>query len=168
MNTKKGNPMPSGKYFDVEFDNSFAGKCSNPSWNRTVGVERQLCNLLNESRNAPITYSQVRSLTGWGYLAIRRWFAVLLTAGVFTDADTPRTQRWRLSRDCPDDRASLVELIPPIGSTIVSRKQVDNQATSMQEASIPIDTIGNNVDEEYRLPCIDVDDSDDFFSVFSR
>lgn len=160
--------MSSVKYFDVEFDNSFEDKCKNPSWNRTVGVESQLCNLLNESRNAPITYSQVHSLTGWGYMAIRRWFAVLLTAGVFTDADTPRTQRWRLSRDFPDDRASLVDLIPPVGSTIVSRKQAGNQATSKPQTSPPIDTIANIVDKDYRLPGFDGDDSDDLYSVFSR
>ena len=160
--------MITGKYFDIEFDNSFAGKCKDLSWNRTEGVERQLCNLLNESRDVPITYSQVRSLTGWANLAIRKWFAALLTAGVFTDADTSRTQRWRLVRSFSKDRAELAKLIPPIGSTIVSARQVDYQPKSMQEDSIPIDTIGNNVDEEYRLPGIDVDDSDDFFSVFSR
>ncbi len=160
--------MPSGKYFDYEFDNSFAGKCKNPSWNRTEGVERQLCNLLNESRNAPITYTQVRSITGWGFLIIRRWFAVLLTAGVFTDADTPRTQRWRLARDFPHDRASLVELIPPIGSTIVSRKQVGNQATSKAQSSPQVESVTTVDDEEYSLPGTSIDEDDDFFSVFSR
>ena len=160
--------MSSVKYIDVEFDNSFEDKCKNPSWNRTVGVESQLCNLLNESRNAPITYSQVHSLTGWGYMAIRRWFAVLLTAGVFTDADTPRTQRWRLSRDFPDDRASLVELIPPISSTIVSRKQLDNQATSKTQSSPQVETVTTVDDEEYSLPGTCIDEDDDFFSVFSR
>lgn len=160
--------MITGKYFDVVFDNSFDGKFKVPSWNRTEGAERQLCNLLNESRNAPITYSQVRSLTGWGYLAIRRWFAVLLTAGVFTDVDTPRTQRWRLARNFPDDRASLVELIPPIGSTIVSRKQVGNQATSKAQSSPQVETVTTVDDEEYSLPGTCIDEDDDFFSVFSR
>lgn len=160
--------MSSFDFFDYTVDKSFKGKCSNPSWNRTVGVERQLCNLLNEARDAPITYSQVRSLTGWDYLVIRRWFAVLLTAGVFTDEDTHRTQRWRLSRDFPHDRASLVKLIPPVGSTIVSRKQVDNQSTSKTDPSIPSVTVTNNVDKAYVMTFIEDDDSDDFCSVFSR
>ena len=160
--------MFNNKYFCYVFNTSFESKCKEPTWNRTEGVERQLCNLLSESRDVPITYSQVRSLTGWANLAIRKWFAALLTAGVFTDADTSRTQRWRLVRGFSKDRAELTKLIPPIGSTIVSARQVDYQPKSMQEDSIPIDTIGNNVDEEYRLPGIDVDDSDDFFSVFSR
>ena len=160
--------MSSGQYFDISFDNSFEGKCKNPLWNRTVGVERQLCNLLNDSRDAPITYSHVRLLTGWGFLTIRKWFAALLSADVFTDDDTPRTQRWRLTRDFPEDMASLAELIPPVGSTIVSRKQAGNQATSKPQASTPIDTIANIVDEVDVLPGFDGDDSDDFYSVFSR
>ena len=164
----EGIDMQSGKYFDIAFDSSFEGKCKNPLWNRTVGIERQLCNLLNDSREAPITYSQVRSLTGWGFLTIRKWFAALLSADVFTDDDTPRTQRWRLTRDFPEDMASLAELIPPVGSTIVSRKQAGNQATSKPQTSPSIDIISNIVDEDYGLPGIDGDDSDDFFSVFSR
>ena len=160
--------MPAVKYFDFTFDNSFEGKCKDSSWNRTEGVERQLCDLLNESRHAPITYSQVSSLTGWANLMIRKWFAALLTAGVFTDADTPRTQRWRLSRDFPDDRASLVELIPPISSTIVSRKQLDNQATSKTQSSPQVETVTTVDDEEYSLPGTCIDEDDDFFSVFSR
>jgi hypothetical protein len=160
--------MSSNKYFDISFDNSFEGKCNNPLWNRTVGVERQLCNLLNDSRDSPITYSQVRLITGWQYLMIRRWFAELLSAEVFTDVGVLRTQRWRLTRDFPEDMASLAELIPPVGSTIVSRKQAGNQATSKPQASPSIDIISNIVDEDYGLPGIDGDDSDDFFSVFSR
>lgn len=160
--------MITGKYFNFEFDSSFEGKCKNPSWNRTVGVERQLCNLLSDSRDAPITYSQVSSLTGWGYFLIRRWFAELLTSGVFTDADTPRTQRWRLARDFPEDRDSLAELIPPIGSTIVSRKKVDNQV-SVTSNAIPVDDPETIVDyAEYGLPAATVDEDDDFFSEFSR
>lgn len=160
--------MPSGKYFDYEFDISFEGKCKKPTWNRTNGVEIQLCNLLSGSRDAPITYSQVSSLTGWGFLMIRRWFAELLSASVFTDADTPRTHRWRLSRDFPDDRASLVELIPPIGSTIVSRKHVDNQATANTESSPQVESVRTVDDEEYSLPGTCTAEDDDFFSVFSR
>ena len=159
--------MSSVKYFDVEFDNSFEGKCKNPSWNRTEGVERQLCNLLNDSRDAPITYSQVRSLTGWEFLTIRRWFAVLLTAGVFTDADTPRTQRWRLVRNFPNDRSSLAKLIPPIGCTIVSRNQVGNQAKSMPPASTPVESL-TSTDGDYNSPSNGIGECDDFFYVFSR
>ena len=160
--------MEQGKYFDYKFDNSFEGKCKNPLWNRTVGVERQLCDLLSSSRDSPITYSHVRLLTGWGFLTIRKWFAALLSADVFTDDDTPRTQRWRLARDFPDDRASLVELIPPIGSTIVSRKQVGNQATSKTQSSPQVETVTTVDDEEYSLPGTCIDEDDDFFSVFSR
>lgn len=160
--------MSSFDYFNYTVDNSFEGKCSNPSWNRTVGVERQLCNLLNEARDAPITFSQVRSLTGWNYLVIRRWFAVLLTAGVFTDEETLRTQRWRLSRNFPHDRASLLKLIPPIGSTIVSRRQMEYQATSTTQPSPQVTTVRTVDDEEYSLPSTRTAEDDDFFSVFSR
>ena len=160
--------MSSGKYFDYTFDDSFDGKCKDLSWNRTEGVERQLCNLLDDSRNSPITYSQVNFLTGWANLTIRRWFAELLSAEVFTDVGVLRTQRWRLIRDFPEDMASLAELIPPVGSTIVSRKQVDNQSSSKPKSSPYIDSITNIVDQDYGLPGIDGDDSDDFFSVFSR
>ena len=164
----EGIHMQSGKYFDIAFDSSFEGKCKNPLWNRTVGIERQLCNLLNDSRDAPITYSQVKFITGWEFLAIRKWFAALLSADVFTDDDTPRTQRWRLARDFPEDMASLAELIPPVGSATVSRKQAGNQATSKLQASPPIDTIANIAHEVDVLPGVDGDDSDDFYSVFSR
>ena len=160
--------MSSNKYFDISFDNSFEGKCKVPSWNRTAGVERQLCDLLSSSRDSPITYSQVRLLTGWGFLAIRKWFAALLSADVFTDDDTPRTQRWRLTRGFPEDRASLAELIPPIGSTIRARKHTGNQGISNPTSSSSVDIITNNVVEDYRLPCSDSGDSDDFYSVFSR
>jgi hypothetical protein len=159
--------MITGKYFNYEFDNSFEGKCKVTRWNRTVGVERELCELLSSSRDHPITYSQVRAITGWEFLLIRKWFAALLSADVFTDDDTPRTQRWRLTRDFPKDRASLLELVPPVGSTIVSHKQAGNHSISKLQSSTT-DTIINIVDEDFRLPGIDSDDSDDFFSVFSR
>jgi hypothetical protein len=160
--------MSSNKYFDISFDHSFDGKFKAPSWNRTEGVERQLCDLLSGSRDAPITQSQVIGLTRWPKQDVKRWFAVLLSAGVFVDDPEAHLYRWRLARDFPDDRASLAQLIPPIGSTIVSRKQVDNQALSKPQSSPSVDSIANIVDEDYGLPDIDGDDSDDFFSVFSR
>ncbi len=160
--------MPSGKHFDYEFDTSFEGKFRVPSWNRTEGVERQLSDLLNGSRDAPITQTQVIALTRWPKQDVKRWFAVLLSAGVFVDDPDAHLYRWRLSRNFPDDRASLVELIPPIGSTIVPRKHVDYQATSTSQASLPIVTVNDKVDEANVLPGNDNDDYDDFFSVFSR
>ncbi len=160
--------MPSGKFFDYEFDNSFDGKFKVPSWNRTEGVERQLCDLLNGSRDAPITQSHVIGLTRWPKQDVKRWFAVLLSAGVFVDDPEAHLYRWRLARNFPDDRASLVELIPPIGSTIVSRKQVGNQATSKAQSSPQVETVTTVDDEEYSLPGTCIDEDDDFFSVFSR
>ena len=99
---------------------------------------------------------------------IRKWFAVLLSADVFTDDEVTRTQRWRLTRGFPEDRASLAELIPPIGSTIRARQRTDNQATSNTTSSLTVDIITNIVDEDYRLPGCDTDEPDDFYSVFSR
>jgi hypothetical protein len=160
--------MSSNKYFDISFDSSFDGKFKVPSWNRTEGVERQLCDLLNGSRDAPITQSQVIGLTRWPKQDVKRWFAVLLSAGVFVDDPEAHLYRWRLARNFPDDRASLAELIPPIGSTIVSGRLTGDQPASMQIPSIPIDSIANIIDEDYGLPGIDGDDFDDFFSVFSR
>jgi hypothetical protein len=160
--------MPSGKHFDYKFDTSFEGKFRVPSWNRTEGVERQLSDLLNGSRDAPITQTQVIALTRWPKQDVKRWFAVLLSAGVFVDDPEAHLYRWRLSRNFPDDRSSLVELIPPIGSTIVPRKHVDFQATSNTQSSPQVETVRTVDDEEYSLPGTRTAADDDFFSVFSR
>jgi hypothetical protein len=59
-------------------------------------------------------------------------------------------------------------LIPPIGSTIRARKHTGNQGISNPTSSSSVDIIANNVVEDYRLPGCDTDESDDFYSVFSR
>ena len=164
----KGNVMFNNKYFCYVFNNSFESKFKEPSWNRTNGVEHQLCSLLDDARDAPITITQIRSLTGWAKQDIKRWFAILLSAGVFVDDPDAHVNRWRLVRNYRTDRASLVDLIPPIGSTLVSGRQAGSQPASMPKTSIPIDAVEVNVNQEIRLPGSDIDIGDDFYSVFSR
>lgn len=159
--------MSSFKYFDYTFDNSFEAKFRALSWLRTEGVERQLCELLSSSRNAPITQSQVIVLTRWPKQDVKRWFAVLLSSGVFVDDPTSHLYRWRLSHHFPTDLASLSALIPPVGSTIVSRTRPGHQSKSISQSATLFETIPS-VNEDDCLPRPGIDDSDDFFSVFSR
>lgn len=117
------NPMINGPYFSYTIDNSLDAKCKAPTWQRTTGIETELCRILNESRDKTIMHTDVRRLTRWPKEDVKLWFSMLHSRGVLVCFSKYHANRYCLAHDFPADRDSLLELIPLVGSTILPEKE---------------------------------------------
>jgi hypothetical protein len=115
--------MIDGPYFRYTMNTGLDAKFMEPTWQRTTGVENALCELLNESRDKTIMFSEVRQLTRWPKDDIKLWLSILYSRRVLVSYPYHHANRYCLAYDFPSDRDSLLKLIPEVGSTILPEKQ---------------------------------------------
>ncbi len=115
--------MIDGPYFRYTMNTGLDAKFKEPTWQRTTGVENALCELLNESRDKTIMFSEVRQLTRWPKDDTKLWLSILYSRRVLVSYAQHHANRYCLAYDFPSDRDSLLELIPMVGSTILPEKE---------------------------------------------
>ena len=115
--------MIDGPYFRYTMNTGLDAKFKVPTWQRTTGVENALCELLNESRDKTIMFSEVKQLTRWPKDDIKLWLSILYSRRVLVSYAQHHANRYCLADDFPSDRDSLLELIPLVGSTILPEKE---------------------------------------------
>lgn len=104
----------------VSFDKSFDSKFKEPSWKRTTGIERSLCNRIYNSTDFGFTNSKIVSITRWKPEPVKDWLWLLYMEGVL-DKCPDHSSRWRLARGVYQSEIELLEVLPPIGCIINHR-----------------------------------------------
>jgi hypothetical protein len=104
----------------VSFDKSFDSKFKEPSWKRTTGVERNLCNLIYNSIDCGFNNTQVVNITRWKPDQVKDWLWLLFMQGVLNKCPK-HSSRWRLVRGVYQTEVELLKVLPPLGCTINHR-----------------------------------------------
>ena len=106
----------------VSFDKSFDSKFKEPSWKRTTGVERNLCNLIYNSIDFGFNNSKVVNMTRWKPDQVKDWLWLLFTQDILNQCPD-HSSRWRLARGVYQSEIELLKVLPPIGCTINHRRK---------------------------------------------